>query len=97
MTDFEWDHEKNRINIRKRGLDFEEAISIFDGDTVEVIDDRLDYGEERIIATGEMDGTVIVVVYTLRGETIHIISARKAERYERVAYYQTVTGRAPDG
>ena len=65
--------------------------------TIESIDDRFDYGEERIVATGDMNGTIIVVVYRLRGETIRIISARKANRHERDSYYQAVFGRAPDG
>lgn len=42
VASYEWDHEKNRSNIAKRGLDFEDAIAIFDGDTIESIDDRSD-------------------------------------------------------
>ena len=94
---FEWDSKKNITNIGKHGIDFDDAISIFDGDTVETIDDRFEYGEERIIALGEMDGHVIVVVYTQRGDAIRIISAREAERHERNDYYSALAGRPPDG
>ena len=41
MESFEWSDEKNRTNIAKRGLDFEEAIAIFDNDTIESIHDRV--------------------------------------------------------
>jgi len=48
-----------------------------------VPDRRRDYGEERVIAIGEVDGEVLVVVYTDRGNTRRIISARRANRKER--------------
>ncbi len=93
----EWDHQKNQANIRKHGIDFDDAISIFDSDTMETIDDRFEYGEERIVALGEMDGHILVVVYTQRDDVIRIISAREAERHERNDYYSALTGRSPDG
>lgn len=48
--EFEWDADKNRQNIAKHGLRFEDAIRIFDGFTVDLSDDRFDYGEPREIS-----------------------------------------------
>jgi uncharacterized DUF497 family protein len=47
-----WDEEKNRRNLRLHGIAFEDAILIFDGPTVEGVDDRFDYGEDRVYAIG---------------------------------------------
>lgn len=97
MTLFEWDDEKNNLNIIKHGIDFDDAISIFLGFTLEREDDRFDYKEVRFIALGEVGGTVLAVVYTMRGESCRIISARKAKRNERDAYHQAVSAKPPDG
>jgi hypothetical protein len=95
MEDFEWDKNKNRANVEKHGIDFGDAIFIFAASPVEVVDDRFEYGEERIIAVGEVDNRVIVVVYTMRGDVCRIISARKANRDERTAYYTALAARGP--
>src|SRR5580765_3611899 len=86
MVDFIWDHQKDSLNIEKRNLDFTTASQIWDGSVVEKIDDRRDYGEIRIIATGEFDGSALVVVYTWRGDARRIISARKANSREKRRY-----------
>jgi len=83
---FEWDAAKNRANIRKHGIDFADAARIFDGLVLERADDRFDYGEERIVAVGEVEGRTILVVYSRRGGNRRIISARKASRNERQSY-----------
>jgi uncharacterized DUF497 family protein len=80
---FEWDDEKSNRNVRDRQLDFATAALIFDGPVQTVIDDRKDYGEVRLIALGEVDGVVLVVVYTDRGDVRRIISARYANKKER--------------
>ena len=97
MDGFEWDPDKEEKNIRERGLDFATASQIWDGSIVEKIDERRDYGETRIIATGEFDGGVLVVVYTWRGEARRIISARKANSREKRRYNEEITrrGRPP--
>ena len=97
MADFEWDLEKESRNVYRRNLDFATASQIWDGPIVEKVDERRDYGETRIIATGEFDGSVLVVVYTWRGETRRIISARKANSRERGLYEEEIArrGRAP--
>jgi len=90
---FEWDENKRRANAHKHGIDFSDAATIFDGKTVVILDDRFDYGETRYIAFGLLKGTVIkviVVAYTERGETIRIISARKALRDEEIFYFKQI-------
>lgn len=63
---FEWDADKNRQNIEKHGIDFEEAIEVFYGWHVVRPSDRS--GEKRWIAIGETETRTIVVVFTWRGD-----------------------------
>jgi uncharacterized DUF497 family protein len=87
--EFEWDQEKNRTNLAKHGVSFEEVRAIFDGPVFTAPDDRRDYGEERFISYGQLGTLVVaVVVHTSRGGPIRLISARKASRKERQAYYE---------
>jgi hypothetical protein len=88
----EWDAAKNRRNIAKHGIDFEDAIEIFAGPVTERPDDRRMVGEQRWIAYGLMQLVVIVVVYVDRGERRRIVSARRATKDEAEHYYQTVFG-----
>lgn len=87
---FEWNEVKNRVNIAKHGLDFADAEQVFEGPLLERLDSRFDYGEDRWIAVGLSHGVLCVVLaYTERsGNTIRIISFRKADRYEREAYFK---------
>jgi uncharacterized DUF497 family protein len=93
---FEWDEDKRIINLAKHGIDFEGAKLIFDGVTMELVDDRVEYGEERIGTYGIANNEVLFVVYTQRGNSRRIISARKAGTYEREAYYIHVAARGAD-
>ena len=88
--EFEWDENKRRSNIRDHGVDFPFATRIFRGPVLIELDDREDYGEDRMFALGEVDGTVYSVVYAERGDNIRIISAWKAEKHDRERYYQEV-------
>jgi len=88
---YSWDEEKNRLNIKRHGIAFEDAKRIFAGPTVERIDDRFDYGEIRIYAIGLVDGLEITVIYTDRdNDERRIISAWRAEPHERRTYWQRV-------
>ena len=86
---FAWDPEKNQRNKADHdGIGFEDAQHIFDGPVLSGLDSREDYGEDREIAYGTIGiGTVLAVVFTERGETMRIISARKATRSETRDYY----------
>ena len=84
---FEWDDRKNEVNIDKHGFDFADAHRIFDLPMAVELDERDDYGEDRWVGTGMLDGRVVVVVYTEPNEeTTRIISLRKALSYERKNY-----------
>ncbi len=88
--EFEWDENKRLANIRKHRIDFIDVEAVFEGDTVTVEDDRFDYGEERFITFGLLEGRVIAVVHTERDNLIRIISARKATKNEEIRYFQQI-------
>ena len=83
---FQWDAAKRSANLAKHGIDFGDAVQIFEGPVLEKIDRRRDYGEDRIAAIGVAMGLELYVVYTVRGGERRIISARRANRHERKAY-----------
>jgi uncharacterized DUF497 family protein len=84
-----WDPKKNRSNIARHGIAFEDAVKIFEGPTLERVDDRFEYGEVRVYAIGIVDGIEITVIFTDASRTERrIISAWKAERHEREAYWE---------
>lgn len=91
---FEWDAEKNRANFRKHGVRFEEAQTVFFDEEALVFDDP-DHSddEDRFLLLGfSALARVLVAVHCLRdrGDTIRIISARKATKTEREAYARGV-------
>jgi uncharacterized DUF497 family protein len=91
MTDeeFEWDEQKAESNYAKHGITFEMARLAFqDPFAIEFTDERQDYGEERFQLIGMSAGVLLFVAYSMRGETIRIISARGAEPFERRWYYE---------
>ncbi|MGH7046217.1 MAG: BrnT family toxin [Stellaceae bacterium] len=69
-------------NRQKHGFDFAYAVRIFDGTLRQFLDPR-PWGELRLVATGQVDGRFITVVYTRRGKRYRIISARPARSNER--------------
>ena len=91
----EWNEAKAASNRRKHGIDFDEAIEIFYGTSLLRRSDR--NAEERWLAIGESESRVIIVVFMWRGDTLRIISARRARRNEKRAYYQEKMGRTAKG
>ena len=88
---YTWDDGKNRGNIRRHGIAFEDAKRIFDGPTVEKVDDRFDYGEVRVYAVGLVNGLEITVIYTdEENGKRRIISAWRAEPHERRYFWQSL-------
>jgi Uncharacterized protein conserved in bacteria len=88
---YTWDATKNRSNVKRRKIAFEDAKRIFEGPTVERVDDRFDYGEVRVYAIGLVNGLEITVIYTDRyGDERHIISAWRSEPHERRYYWQNI-------
>jgi uncharacterized protein len=91
MLRFEWDEPKAEQNIAKHGLPFEYAARVFlDPHRLDAEDTRRPYGEERRLTLGSVEGQVFAVAYTLRGEIVRLISARKANRRERMKYHETL-------
>ncbi|MBE9231611.1 BrnT family toxin [Cuspidothrix issatschenkoi LEGE 03284] len=89
---FEWDDAKNLENIRKHQIDFTDVSEMFDTPMLIEEDERFDYGEERWLGIGFLGNGVAVVVWTeRRGNVIRIISARKANRYERKRFEEYLT------
>ena len=89
---FEWDENKNQLNIQHREIDFFDACKMFDYPTLRRIDNRKDYGEIRYVALGQLDKAIISMVYTMRTEVIRIISVRRANRRECKAYSSYING-----
>jgi len=88
---YTWDDEKNERNIARHGIAFEDAKRIFDGPTVERIDDRFEYEEIRVYAVGLVNGIEVTVVYTERNDDERrIISAWRSEPHERRAYWRGI-------
>jgi uncharacterized protein len=91
---FEWDDEKCESNLAKHGVDFRRIATLFDGPVIEILDDRQDYGETRIRCLGEIDRRIYHVVYTWRGASRRLISARKANAREQRTYHARSRGRS---
>ena len=81
---FEWDEAKRATNLATHGIDFEGALTIWDGPTLERRSDR--NGEERYTTVGMARGRIISVAWTPRNGARRIISARAARRNERQDY-----------
>ena len=79
---FDWDDDKRQTNLAKHGVDF--AIGpLFDWSSATFdLDRRRDYGEVRIAATGQIGLRLHILIYTLRGGDVRIISLRKANDRE---------------
>lgn len=87
-----WDEAKRLRNIKTHGLDFAGCEAVVQGPVLTWDDDRQAYGELRINLLGWLDGTVVHLTYTERGDDLHIISLRKAEKHEIRPYAQEVSG-----
>ncbi len=86
--DFEWDDAKAAANERKHGVSFPEAMTVF-GDPLSITGDDPGHAdvEDRFLTVGKsVDGRLIIVSHTDRGDSIRIISARLASRRERKDY-----------
>ena len=89
---FEWDDNKERINIQQHGIDFETAAHVFyDEARIEKYDEKHSLTEDRYIVIGAVGGqiAILTVIYTERNNasTIRIISARLSTKEEKEEYY----------
>jgi uncharacterized protein len=78
----EFDPAKRDETLAERELDFIDAPRMFEGRTVTMPDTRFDYGEDRWVTFGWIDTLAIVIVYTWRGDTMRMISMRRAHKEE---------------
>ena len=80
------DPAKRDATLAERGLDFADAVAVFAGLTFDWRDDRADYGEVRWVTVGHLTERMVVVVWTARGESRHVISMRKANDREQARF-----------
>ena len=89
-TVFEWDSRKSRSNLRKHGIDFDEAREVFFDPLRRLDMEGHEHGEIRWRTIGEINGSLYAVFHTLEDEgeieVTRITSARKVTRHERRAY-----------
>ena len=84
--DYQWDPNKAKSNLKKHGVRFADAVSVFEDENAITIEDEHE-SENRFITIGrDIILRILVVVYTFRGHIIRIISARKATARERKIY-----------
>lgn len=94
---FEWDPAKASANLVKHGVAFE-AVFAFEWDNhLRSVDNRLNYGEERIQALGKINGRVHVLVYAMNNDNIRVISLREANTREVRIYDRNLQNRTPSG
>jgi len=86
---FEWDDIKAVENYATHGVRFEAARDVFkDAFAVDWLDERAPYSEDRYAIISMVENRLLYVAYTIRGDTIRIISARGAEPYEKRRYHE---------
>ena len=85
--DFEWDEGKSDRALRRHGFDFKFASRVFANENyLEDADDRRDYGEQRYVVVGVVEGIFVTVVYTSRKSRKRIVSTWQSSRKERDEY-----------
>jgi uncharacterized DUF497 family protein len=88
---FEWDRRKDAANLRKHGLGFAEASTVFDDPlSITIPDPDYTIDEERFVIIGmSSQRSLLIVVHTIRGERIRLISARPTTKHEIRNYEET--------
>ena len=82
---FEWDETKRRWVLRQRGLDFLDAVAVFDGRPLLTVPSPRGI-EERWLSIGDLEGRLIAVVWTWRSDAVRIVTLRKARNEEKKRY-----------
>jgi uncharacterized DUF497 family protein len=85
-----WHETKRQQNIRDHKLDFRDAKRVFAGPTITFEDERFDYDEWRFITVGLLDGCVVVLSHTQRGNAIRMISMRKGTKREEIRFFRNL-------
>lgn len=88
---YHYDPEKRKSNLRKHGLDFDDAKEVIESSqSVTFEDKRFDYGEPRFLTLGLLRDKVGVVVTTETHEDIRVISMRWATKHEQALYFSHI-------
>ena len=87
---FTWHEAKRQVTLQRRSLDFAQAEQGFVGPTFTFEDDREEYGEQRWVTLGLLNGIVVVVVHTETVDEIRVISMRKAEKDEQRLFFSNL-------
>jgi uncharacterized DUF497 family protein len=82
----EFDPDKRVLTLAERGLDMARAGELFEGDHLTIVDHRKNYGEERLMSVGFIDGRMVFIAWTRRDEAVRVISMRKANEREQAKY-----------
>ncbi|MDA8095856.1 MAG: BrnT family toxin [Betaproteobacteria bacterium] len=84
--EIEFDSAKRDKTLTERGLDFARAAEVFESASLTIHDRRQNYGEDRFNTIGFLDGRMVVVAWTPRGDARRIISMRKANEREKTRF-----------
>jgi len=88
---YQWDPAKAAANLKKHGVEFADAVGVFDDPGAITIEDPDAEGEQRFLSIGlDVLGRLIVVAFTYRGDDLRLISARKATRKEMSIYEKRI-------
>ncbi|KPK96130.1 hypothetical protein AMJ80_01650 [bacterium SM23_31] len=89
---FEWDPQKERVNVNKHGISFDEALTVFTDPSARIFDDEEHSTTEQreIIIENSIKQRLFLVCFTARGASIRIFSARKATKKERKDYKENI-------
>ena len=88
---YQWDPAKSKSNVKKHGVEFADALGVFEDPDAITIEDTDSEEEQRFLSIGlDVLGRIIVVAYTYRDDDVHLISARKATKKEVKIYEERI-------
>ena len=87
---FTWQEAKRKSNLKTHGLDFLDAPKVFEGLTFTFEDNRFEYGEQRFVTLGLLNGIPVSIVHTETADHIHVISFRKATKNEQTIFFENI-------
>ncbi len=88
--EFTWSEAKRGLNLKSHGVDFVDALRVFQSVTFTFEDDRFSYGEQRFVTLGLLAGIPVSIVHTENKHEIRIISFRKATQREAQIYFDEI-------
>lgn len=88
--EFTWSERKRSLNLKQHGIDFLDAVAVFEGFTFTYEDDRFSYREQRFVTLGLLAGVPVSIVHTETEHEIRIISFRQATRRETQLLFDAI-------